>query len=637
MKSTLIKVLMALAIGVAPALAQVPDFLPAATYPTNGSSAYAAVGDFNGDGLPDIATVESASQSLSLLFGQLDGTFQAPVSSGLSFPVTSITAADFNRDGKADLALTTSTGVAVLINAGDGSFGPPAFYGAGIIANYVAAADLDHDGNVDLAVAGGNGFAILRGLGTGAFTGPLVLPQAFAHYSLILADFNNDGNVDLLGDGSPGQFYAGNGDGTFAPVVITPTIMTGSVAADFNGDGKLDVASFARGFAQERATTQTVSIFLGTGDGQFLQYFDWISNGSGTGQVAAGDFNADGYADVAVWLTSPARLLMVKGGSFQTATLDSGTLASGSLIAADVDGNGAADLLLLNAASVTVIRDTHGNPPLLAVASVNPTTTPGGAVVQGTVTLGGPAPAGGAVVILSSSDPFLAVPVASLVAIPEGSASAAFSIQTSSVASATPVTVSGTWNSVTQSATLNLVAPYTLTGLTVNPTAQFGVFTVQGTVTLSGPADASAVVSLVSSNPAAASVPVSVTVPAGAVTASFTVTLRPVTANTGVAISASMGGVTQNASLTVLQALDSVQITKSQDTVRSFQLKVEATSTSASATLGVWNTNTGAFIGTLSNAGGGKYTGTFTVFPAVLSITVKSSLGGASTAIVPQK
>jgi hypothetical protein len=328
---------------------------------------------------------------------------------------------------------------------------------------------------------------------------------------------------------------------------------------------------------------------------------------------------------------------MIKGGSFQTAALDSGALASGRVIAADVDGNGSNDLLLLNPSSITVLRNTHGNPPLLAAASVNPGSTTGGAMVQGTVTLGGPAPVGGADVTLSSSDPTLALSLASTVAIPEGSASAAFSIMTAPVASTTPVTVSGTWNGVTQNAVINLVAPYSLTGLTVNPTAQFGVFTVQGTVTLSGPADASAVVSLVSSNSAIASVPASVTVPAGALAASFTVTLQSVAADTDVAISASMGGATQNGTLTVLAPLDSVRITKSQDTVRSFQLKVEATSTSASATLDVWNTSTGAFIGTLSNAGGGKYTGNFTVFQAVVSITVKSSLGGGSTAIVPQK
>jgi hypothetical protein len=71
--------------------------------------------------------------------------------------------------------------------------------------------------------------------------------------------------------------------------------------------------------------------------------------------------------------------------------------------------------------------------------------------------------------------------------------------------------------------------------------------------------------------------------------------------------------------------------------LRSFQLRVEATSTNASATLTVWNAATGALIGTLSNAGGGKYTGTFTVSPAVLSISVKSSLGGIATGPVIQK
>jgi hypothetical protein len=171
----------------------------------------------------------------------------------------------------------------------------------------------------------------------------------------------------------------------------------------------------------------------------------------------------------------------------------------------------------------------------------------------------------------------------------------------------------------------------------VNPASQFGGFTAQGTVTLSGPADASAIVSLVSSNGTLASVPASVTVPAGATSVSFPITLQPAAVNTPVTISASMGGITQNASLTVLAPLDSVKITKAEDTVRSFNLKVEASSTSSTATLTVWNAATGALIGTLSNAGGGKYTGQFTVSPAVLSITMKSSLGGVTTGPVVQK
>jgi hypothetical protein len=98
-----------------------------------------------------------------------------------------------------------------------------------------------------------------------------------------------------------------------------------------------------------------------------------------------------------------------------------------------------------------------------------------------------------------------------------------------------------------------------------------------------------------------------------------------------------MGGVQQSASITVLKPLDSVTITKALDTLRSAQLRVEAASTSANATLTVWNDATGALIGTLSNAGGGKYNATFTVSPAVTSITVKSSLGGMRSGPVDQK
>jgi len=87
----------------------------------------------------------------------------------------------------------------------------------------------------------------------------------------------------------------------------------------------------------------------------------------------------------------------------------------------------------------------------------------------------------------------------------------------------------------------------------------------------------------------------------------------------------------------VLKPLDSLQVTRAEDAVRQGQLKLDALSTSPSATLTVWNASTGALIGSMSNAGNGKYTGTFAVPVAVTSVTLKSSLGGTTTGSVVQK
>jgi hypothetical protein len=401
----------------------------------------------------------------------------------------------------------------------------------------------------------------------------------------------------------------------------------------------MDIAYLVTTFNQERVAGQQISILIGTGNGQFLDAMDFFFPGSGGGQVAAGDFNGDGRTDLAIWLTSAAQLYVVPNASSRlvAVTADLSAVGNAALTAADVDGNGSRDLLLLNPAAVTVLRNTHGNPPLLALTTVTPASVIGRALAQGTVILGGPAPAGGATVTLSSSNPALANPAVPSVTISAGASSATFSVATSGVLSSTPVTITGTYNSVAQPAVLTLVAPYSLTGLSVAPASQYGGFTIQGTVTLSGPADSAATVSLTSSSGALVSVPASVTVPAGATSVSFPIALQPVTADTAVPVSGAMGGVTQTAAVTVLHPLDSVRITKAEDAVRSFQLKVEATSTSASVSLTVWNAGTGALIGALSNAGGGKYTGMFTVSPAVLSITVKSSLGGIATGPVTQK
>ena len=127
--------------------------------------------------------------------------------------------------------------------------------------------------------------------------------------------------------------------------------------------------------------------------------------------------------------------------------------------------------------------------------------------------------------------------------IPPCATTATFQVSTAGVTETSSVSITAIYNYITQSANLALVPPYLLGGLTVSPPSQFGGFAAQGTVVLSGPADSTATVSLSSSNGALVSLPASVTVPAGATTASFPSTLQPVAADTPVSIFASAGGV----------------------------------------------------------------------------------------------
>src|SRR6266850_5724354 len=196
----------------------------------------------------------------------------------------------------------------------------------------------------------------------------------------------------------------------------------------------------------------------------------------------------------------------------------------------------------------------------LSSLSLNPTSVVGGAQSStGTVTLSGAAPSGGAIVAFSSNNT-TAARVPSSVTVAAGATSATFTVSTSAVAASTTVTISGTYGGVTRSASLTVTpaappAP-TLSSLSLNPTNVVGgVQSSTGAVTLSGPAPTGgAIVALSSNNTTAARVPSSVTVAAGATSATFTVSTSAVTASTTVTISAAYGGTTRSASLTVTPA-----------------------------------------------------------------------------------
>ncbi|MCL6535801.1 MAG: S8 family peptidase [Armatimonadetes bacterium] len=191
--------------------------------------------------------------------------------------------------------------------------------------------------------------------------------------------------------------------------------------------------------------------------------------------------------------------------------------------------------------------------PSLNSLSLNPTSVVGGNSSTGTVTLTAPAPSGGFVVNLSSSNTNIAT-VPSTVTVPAGATSANFTVSTRAVSSATSVTITASAGSVSRTATLTVnpsSSNVTLQSLTISPTSVWGGRSATGTVTLSGPAPAGGVVVQLRSSSSRASVPSTVTVPAGATSARFTIQTRSAFSITTVTITATYNGVSRSAQLTV--------------------------------------------------------------------------------------
>jgi hypothetical protein len=192
-------------------------------------------------------------------------------------------------------------------------------------------------------------------------------------------------------------------------------------------------------------------------------------------------------------------------------------------------------------------------PPVISALSVSPASVTGGTAVTGTVTLNGPAPVGGAQVALSDNSGATSLPASVTVA--AGATSATFSIGTSAVADNTAVTISASYGGATRTASLT-VLPAVLSSLTLNPTQVVGGLQGStGTVTLNGPAPAGGAVVALSSSSGAASVPGSVTIPAGATSATFIVNTAIVVVATNVTITGSYKGTTRSANLRVTNAL----------------------------------------------------------------------------------
>jgi Bacterial Ig-like domain (group 3)/FG-GAP-like repeat len=356
--------------------AQFGLFLDAPQYPGGFLATYTAavaVGDFNGDGKPDLVAVPSG---VSVLLGNGDGTFQSPVTYSTGSYTVSVATGDFNGDGKPDLAVGTcgtTCSVSVLLGNGDGTFRAHLDYATGIGPNSVSVGDFNGDGKLDLVTANitSGTVSVLLGNGDGTFQAHIDY-AAGSPNSVAVGDFNGDGKPDLV---TVNEFsdtisvFLGKGDGTFQAKSDYPagSFLFWVAVGDFNGDGKLDVVVVNFG-------GDTVSILLGNGDGTFRAPVA-SATGFGPRWVAVGDFNGDGKPDLvtANYGANTVSLLLGKGDGTFEAHVDYVTgYLPGSAAVADFNGDGQPDCVTANSATSTVsVLLGDGNGTLQAVREYN--------------------------------------------------------------------------------------------------------------------------------------------------------------------------------------------------------------------------------------------------------------------------
>jgi len=359
-----------------------------------------AAGDFNKDGILDLAIANSSDNSVTILFGQGDGSFVAAshaLSTGGNL-TTAVAVGDFNNDGNLDVVATDLPGglsgglgdlfgspggnVSVFLGNGAGSFSDHKDSdGGGDFPGAVTVGDFNGDGKLDVAVTNFNNqdLSVLLGHGDGSFVQATNSPIHIGHRPTAVAvgDFNQDGKLDIAvanAEDNNVVILLGKGDGTFSPASNSPVgVGNRPVAiaiADFNGDGRPDLAV-------ANLNDSTVSIFIGDGSGAF-QLVKKLSTGRYPCSMATGDFDSDGKIDIAVvnQLSEMVSVFLGDGtGSFGLARNFSVEGHPQSIVAADFNKDGQFDLAVGNVSTKSVsvlLNNTDIVPPALAMPVLSP-------------------------------------------------------------------------------------------------------------------------------------------------------------------------------------------------------------------------------------------------------------------------
>ncbi len=374
------------------------NFTPAASSPEDvGDRPFAvAVGDFNLDGKPDLATANLEADTVTILLGDGAGNF-TPASTS---PETvgdhpeGVAVGDFNHDGKPDLAVANhdSNNVTILLGDSTGNFSPaatsPEAVGANTGPRSVVVADFNLDGKTDLATANQSAanVTILLGDGTGNFTPTSTSPESVSVQpeGIATGDFNLDGKPDLatacFGSNTRVNHVSillGDGTGNFTQPATSPEGATGnrpvSVAVgDFNLDGKPDLAT-------ANSDSNNVSIMFGDGTGNFTPATSATPVGARPFSLSIADFNLDGRADLAVANVDSNDVTILLGDGTGTFTALASSLHVGtlpiSIVVGDFNRDGREDVATANSGSdnVTILLNSCNTTPTISAQSLSQT------------------------------------------------------------------------------------------------------------------------------------------------------------------------------------------------------------------------------------------------------------------------
>jgi hypothetical protein len=353
---------------------QLTAIVPASDVASENTASVTVSSPLPGGGVSNVVPLTVTSPMTSLSF--------APATYSVGNSVVSVVAADFDNDGKVDLAGVNQNGtadqcpsnggsgsVAILLGNGDGTFSAKWTYELSCLRGFfgdvsgssIFSGDFNGDGKADLGVLYYNGnehyqIALFLGNGDGTFNYIQSTNGLDGNIGLdILADFNRDGNLDFASPifedfAGPNVFvYFGHGDGTFNLAFGANTfyVVQSLATGDFNGDGILDLAS-GPGLRPAGAGAPPAPILLGNGDGSFAFSPSQPSVEIGSA-LTAGDFNGDGLLDLVFSEQSTSALTVLLGNGDGTFTKRHGQLAesiSSQMTAADLNGDGKLDLII---------------------------------------------------------------------------------------------------------------------------------------------------------------------------------------------------------------------------------------------------------------------------------------------------